>query len=379
MKKGKPSPARKTKPQFRGKKAEERRPTIRELTELKLAEERFRAFVESAPDAMLIVDQKGCITVANLQAERMFGYSRDELAGQPVERLVPTHLRERHLAHRTAYLRDPQARPMGSGLELYAVCKDGKQFPVEISLSPIRTVEGVVISSIIRNITDRRVLELRNKQAAVLEERNRLARDVHDNLAQGLTGIVLQLEGAEEVLATDPEETRKHIVQARDLARTSLEEARRSLLAMQPAIFDKADLPYAVEQAVSDLRQETPARMEVSVRGDLRSLPVDVQEALLRITQEALCNAIRHGKGSEVRVELSYDAEGVRICIEDNGRGFMAKRARGGRGLGLPIMKDRAAQIGAEFTVRSEPGKGTRVEVRVPVPLAFPEKRPLST
>jgi two-component system CheB/CheR fusion protein len=346
---------------------------IRDLTELKLAEEKFRAFVESAPDAMLIVDQNGSIAVSNLQAERMFGYSRDELAGQPVERLVPIHLRDQHLAHRTAYLRDPQARPMGTGLELYAVRKDGKQFPVEISLSPIQTVEGVLISSIIRDITDRRLLEVRNRQAAVLEERDRLARDVHDNLAQGLAGVVLQLEGAEEVLTTNPEEMRKHIAQARDLARASLEEARRSLLAMQPAILDKSDLPNAIEQAVTVLRQQTSARIESSVRGNPQPLPRQIQETLLRIAQEALRNAVRHGKANEVRVELAYDAEGIGICVEDNGRGFVPNKAHGHRGLGLTIMKDRAAQIGADFNVRSKPGKGTRVEVRVRVPSTVPE------
>jgi signal transduction histidine kinase len=149
----------------------------------------------------------------------------------------------------------------------------------------------VVISSIIRDITDRKQLEQSSRQAAVLSERNRLARDVHDNLAQGLTSIVLQLEGAEDVLSKDPQAAQKQIGRARSLARSSLEEARRSLVAMHAPILHETGLPDTFEQVISDLRQESSARINLYVRGNPRSLSLEIQENLLRISQEALRNA----------------------------------------------------------------------------------------
>jgi PAS domain S-box-containing protein len=343
------------------------------LTQMKVVEEQFRAFVESAPDAMIIVGAKGEIILANQQAEQLFGYTRAEMLGQEHEMLVPAGLREGHAALRTEYLKNPTARPMGAGLELHGVHKDGRQFPVEITVSPIRTREGMVISSIIRDITDRKRMEQTSRQAAVLSERNRLARDVHDNLTQGLTSIVLQLEGCEDVLTQNPREAQKHIVRARSVARSSLEEARRSLVTMHAPILHETNLPDAVEQVISDLRKESSALIGLSVRGSPRPLSLEMQEHLLRISQEALRNAIWHSNAKEVRVELTYGPDAVGIRIEDNGRGFSVRKVRGGRGLGLAIMQERASEIGAQFNLRSRREKGTRVEVWVPVPIGTPE------
>jgi PAS domain S-box-containing protein len=121
--------------------------------------ELFRALLESAPDAMVIVNRQGEIRLVNAQTERMFGYARGELLGQAVEKLVPQRLRASHALHRQGYSHEPKARSMGSGLELYGVRKDGSEFPVEISLSPLETDSGVLISSSIRDITDRKQAE----------------------------------------------------------------------------------------------------------------------------------------------------------------------------------------------------------------------------
>lgn len=120
---------------------------------------RFRALLESAPDAMIIVDQKGAIVLVNSQAERIFGYSRSELIGKPVEILIPEAAHVRHRQHRQQYIADAHVRDMGNGLELYALKKDGSQFPVEISLSPITTHDGTLIASAIRDVTERKQIE----------------------------------------------------------------------------------------------------------------------------------------------------------------------------------------------------------------------------
>ncbi|MER6035903.1 MULTISPECIES: PAS domain S-box protein [unclassified Streptomyces] len=143
---------------------------VRDVSERKAAEERFRGLLEAAPDAMVIVDDKGRIRLVNAQTEALFGYRREELLGHPVELLVPGRFHRHHTEHRDAYTHNQQVRPMGAGLDLYGLRKDGTEFPVEISLSPLETADGLLVSAAVRDVSERKAAEERITELAALVE-----------------------------------------------------------------------------------------------------------------------------------------------------------------------------------------------------------------
>lgn len=211
-------------------------------------------------------------------------------------------------------------------------------------------------------------------QIAVMEERNRIAREIHDTLAQGFTGIILQLEAAEQSLETNnTQNLLQHINKARSLARGSLSEARRSVWNLRPEALEKLSFTDAIRQEVVKFSQTSGIQAEFKINGISHDLPADEQTALLRICQEALTNIRKHARATQVNVDLNFDASTVLLIVKDNGKGFNSeitpvvtsevKR----HGFGLISMRERARSVGGEFEAQSEEGKGTVIRISVPI------------
>jgi signal transduction histidine kinase len=204
-------------------------------------------------------------------------------------------------------------------------------------------------------------LQEQQREAAILKERTRMARDIHDTLAQGFTGVVVQMEAAEEALLDDDlEHGVRHVRRARELARDGLNEARRSVHALRPQALEKAAFTDALKALIKNTAVGTALRTDFKVNGKPRDLTPNVEENLLHIGQEALTNALKHAHATKFQASVSFDPDAVRLELLDNGDGFVVD-AMNGEGIGLIGMKERADQIGAIVEISSEPGAGTRI------------------
>lgn len=212
------------------------------------------------------------------------------------------------------------------------------------------------------------------REAGILEERQRMAREIHDTLAQGLIGIITQLGAARQAQGR-PAEMQKHLDHALALARESLTEARRSVNALRPEALEEAQLPQALADVAGQWSELNGVTVEVRTTGDPVPLHAEVEAALLRVAQEALANTAKHARASRVGLTLSYTGEEVLLDIRDDGVGFATgeRVEDDGPGFGLTAMRQRVSRVGGDLAVESEPGSGTAVSARVPALLPVRE------
>ncbi len=224
------------------------------------------------------------------------------------------------------------------------------------------------IGDLLSIAVERARLFARSSQLGAAEERNRLAREIHDTLAQGLTATALQLESADALLdaGSDAQKARGPLRRALSLTQSNLEEARRSVLDLRAAPLEGRPLSEALKALVERWEAETGIAARYAAVNGSRPLPPRVEAALYRICQEALTNVARHAEAGRVRVRLVATPREVRLSVEDDGRGFDASRVRGDRH-GLVGMRERAQMLGGALEVLSGPGEGTRVEASVPL------------
>ena len=333
----------------------------------------YRAVFEASPDAMLVVDSDGVIRDLNPQALSMFGWSREEMEGSGVERLVPAGVRSRHERHRLRYAEAPRPRPMGQGIELQAVRKDGTTFPVEISLSPGKLASGLEhVICTIHDITSwKRMRWLsRMKLTAAENERKHLSRELHDEFLQFL--VAFKIRGKLLVDETDRKERERAWAVIADQILNAIRGVKQMIRGLRSPKLERQGLVSALATLFRDTRRVHGVTIHASLSLDWVADELDPVAvlALYRIVQAAVANVATHARVSEAAVTLRSEGGVIIAEIRDEGCGFELPdpgAARDDGHFGLSGMRERAELVGGSLTVRTSPGKGTTVRATVPM------------
>ena len=336
----------------------------------------FRDVIEFAPDAFILADPLGHIVQINARAEALFGYTRDELLGRPVETLIPVHLRQAHEGHRAAYGGSQDALRMG----VAASClrKDGSEFPGDINLSPLQTNRGRLLMAVVRDVSERvrgeqalresrqRLRDMAAQGEAVREyERKRIAREVHDELGQVLTALRMDLTFLDLRHGSQLPELHAKIHDMRGLVDRAIQGVRDVATHLRPTALDMGLMP-AMEWLCSEFRRNTGMACSFEAGAGI-DLPEDRGISLFRILQESLTNVTRYAQASQVQVSLQQQDGSLVLQVRDNGRGFDTAQAARGKSFGLLGMQERAMALGGSLVMESAPGQGTLLCVVIPL------------
>jgi two-component system NarL family sensor kinase len=329
---------------------------ITDISDLKQAEAalqdseaELRAIVSAIPDPLCIFNAKGQL-LCTIEGNSSYG---EECTGKTLHQLFAKEQADEFLNHIQQVLKTQQVLTVE-----YSEWLSGREIWFSARIAPIQHEQVIWLA---RDIT----LQKQAEAASILEERNRMAREIHDTLAQAFTGILIQVDAATQVLTDDVEATQAHLDTIEELARTGLSEARRSVTALRPQLLEEGDLSSALERLVNQMRVATNTALIYSVQGTAYSLPTEVENNLLRIGQEALTNATKYANANEIRVELVYNDTQCRLQVKDDGQGFGVVGVSMSGGFGLLGMSERAERIGAQLAIESQPGQGTEIIVIV--------------
>ena len=345
---------------------------------LRQSESMLQSLFNSAPDAMILVNEAGQIVRVNRQAEAMFGYPAEELVDKSVDSLLPAIHQNHHADHRVDYFTKPYPRPMGVGLELRGRRKDGSQFPVDVMLSPVETQEGLMVISAVRDVSEREkmqaeIAEMQHQFLDGLEsERVLLAQELHDGPIQDLYGVIYELKAMH--IGEDGDEGQNllgSVASAAAGAQHVIQVLRSICGELRPPTLAPFGLEKAIQEHSSHIQKTDPdLSVHLDLMADGQELPEKVRFAFFRVYQNAVNNVLRHAHASNLYIRFRFDAESATLEIEDDGQGFRlpsrwVEFSRQGH-LGLVGMVERVKTLKGQLNIVSSPGKGTTIRATIP-------------
>ena len=333
-------------------------------SDLRDSAERLRAILETAVEGIITIDERGIIESFNLAAERIFGYKAKEVIGRNVSLLMPSPHREQHDTYLGNYLRTGHAKIIGIGREIVARRKNGTVFPMDLSVSEVRLADRRLFTGFIRDITGRKRLEKEILEISEREQR-RIGQDLHDGLCQHLAGIELMSQVLEQKLAR---RSKAAAARAGDIAknvRDAISHTRLLARGLSPVTLESEGLMSALQE----LALNTEKIFHVACRFDCHP-PVLVSDYpaathLFRLAQEAVSNALKHGKAKRILIRLKEERGRLALSIIDDGSGFPTQIPKS-KGMGLRIMQSRAGMIGGTLAIERNAVGGTSVTVAAP-------------
>lgn len=353
---------------------------LRDITERLQAVERharlaarLTGLLDSAMDAIITVDTQQRIVMYNRAAEKIFGWTSEQAIGGPLDRLLPERFRGSHGTHIGQFgLTGTTSRRMGDGSVIYGQRASGEEFPMEASISQLDTVEGKLFTVILRDITER-VQAQEELSAFAAEahnlregEKSRIARELHDELAQALTALKMDTIWLRDNAPAQPEKAVAKLGEMVSMLDTTVAATRRIAADLRPLLLDDLGLAPAIEWLAHTFTQRTGVPCAVSVDEELE-LQEPYATAVFRIVQESLANVGKHARASEAGVVIARTAQEVTLEVRDNGQGFSTAAPRKPHSLGLMGLRERAHLLKGTVAIDSRPGKGTRVRVHIPV------------
>ncbi|MEH1969606.1 CHASE2 domain-containing protein [Nostoc sp.] len=330
-----------------------------EIVERKQAQETLsqqkqllQTIVDHIPVMITLYDVTGRVEFVNHQLEQILGWSATDLHNIDLvaECSSDSEQRQQILDHMLA--------ATGTWLDIKIRTKDDRF--VSTAWANVQ-LDNRLFVGIGQDISDRK----RAEEASILDERNRMAREIHDILAQAFTGILLHIGAAMELIIKKPDKAEAHMETVDELARTGLAEARRSVTALRPKLLEEGNLFDALKRLTNQMKLSTNTQLTCEIIGATYPLPPNVENHLLRIGQEALTNAIKYAHATQINVELICEESQCLLRIKDNGQGFTIDQVSVNKGFGLLGMSERVEQIGGELVIQSHPGQGTEIVVVV--------------
>jgi PAS domain S-box-containing protein len=341
--------------------------------------ERLGGVIESAMDAIITVDEAQKITIFNAAAERIFGCPAAQALGGPLNRFIPARFREAHHGHIERFGQTgTTTRRMGARLTLFGLRANGEEFPIDASISQVRVGEKFY-TVILRDVSERRRAEealersygeLRELSRIMNEvreaERTRVARELHDELAQWLTALKMDVAWLAARLPAGQHSLVERTERMKGVVDTTVASIRRIAADLRPVMLDDLGLAPSLENLLSSLSE----RANIAVRLDVQPRDLDLKDplatAVYRMVQEALTNVARHAQATEVRVTLVRAADALIVRVSDNGVG-LPPPTQGRKSYGLLGIRERAQTLGGSARIYGPPEGGTMVEISIPL------------